>query len=448
MSSCKNIISILFTIILLFSLSGCALISETETFLKPPKLTEQHEKIYKALRNSNSSKISLKYPKTGKYLSPFVVANIDDEPTDEAVVFYEKTDLSGDEVSSLRFNILDQNNNEWYSIYDFSLNEANEIDRVYITKLGSYDKTAVIIGISNQTEKEARILFYDKESISSVHSLGSYSQMDICDLNNDGENELLLIDLKTSGKTAKLKWYNSDFVLTESLVLDLSEMDTETIQLLYGPSKPHNGETIIYADSFINTNTIHTEFLCLDKTSDSLKLKKLEPENSDEIDTVRPYSLASRDIDSDGFIEIPIYYVFKEDLNKPETEQMKLTNWFVYQNNKLIKKHSGYYNINDGYAFLFPDRWEDNVSVRIENNDAVFFFCSQNKQIELFRICTRTKDEKEMFISNNKNKYPHIDEIYSTGNIVYLACIAQQNEKNMAMLPSMTEISFGFKPIE
>lgn len=448
MSSCKIIFSIFLAFILVFSFSGCALISETEIFLKPPKLTEQHEKIYKALINSNSSKISLKYPKTGKYLSPFVVANIDGEPTDEAVVFYENTELSGDEVSSLRFNILDQENNEWISVYDFSLNEANEIDRVYISKLGSYDRTAVIIGISNQTDKEARIFFYDKDSISSVQSLGTYSQMDICDLNNDGENELLLIDLKTSGKTAKLKWFNSDFILTESLLLDLSEMDTETIQLLYGPSKYHNGETIIYADSYINTNTIHTELLCLDNTSDSLKLKKLEPENADSMDTVRPYSLASRDIDSDGFIEIPMYYVFKEDLNKPETEQMKLTNWYVYQDNKLIKKHSGYYSINDGYAFLFPERWKDDVSVRIENNDAIFFFCSQNKQIELFRICSRTKDEKEMFIANNKNKYPDIDEIYSTGNIVYLACIAQQNEKNSAMLPSIAEISFGFKPID
>ncbi len=448
MNSCKIIISILISVLIIFSFSGCALISETETFLKPPKLTEQHEKIYKALINSNSSKISLKYPKTGKYLSPFVVANIDGEPTDEAVVFYENTELSGDEVSSLRFNILDQKNNEWFSIYDFSLNEANEIDRVYISKLGSYDRTAVIIGVSNQTDKEARIFFYDKDSISSVQSLGNYSQMDICDLNNDGENELLLIDLKPSGKTAKLKWFNSDFILTESLVLDLSEMDTDTVQLLYGPSKPRNGETIIYADSYINTNTIHTEFLCLDQTSETLKLKKLEPENADVIDTVRPYSLASRDIDGDGFIEIPIYYVFKEDLNKPETEQMKLTNWYVYQENKLIKKHSGYYNINDGYAFLFPDRWEDNVSVRIENNDAIFFFCSQNKQIELFRICSRTKEDKQNFISNNQNKYPQIDEIYSTGNIVYLACIAQQNDKNSDMLPSISEISFGFKPIE
>ncbi len=433
---------------MLVGLSGCAIFSETETFLKPPKLTEQHEKIYKALINSNSSKINLKYPKTGMYLSPFVVANIDDEPTDEAVVFYENTELSGDEISSLRFNILDQMNNEWYSVYDISLNEANEIDRVYISKLGSYDRTAVIIGINNQTEKEARIFFYDKDSMRSVQSLGTYSQMDICDLNNDGENELLLIDLKPNAKTAKLKWYNSDFILTESLLLELSEKDTETMQLLYDTSKSNNGETLIYADSYINTNTIHTELLCLDRNSDSLKLKKLEPENADEIDTVRPYSLASRDIDGDGAIEIPIYYVFKEDLNKPETEQMKLTNWYVFENNKLIRKHSGYYSINNGYAFLFPERWEDNVSVRIENNDVIFFFCSQNKQIELFRICTRSKDEKQNFISHNTNKYPQIDEIYSNGNIVYLACIAQQNTNNKTMLPSMTEISFGFKPIE
>lgn len=453
MNICSKVISVIITVITAVSLTGCALVSETETFLKPPKLSEQHEKIYNALAQTipKTSKINLKYPKTGKYLSPFVVANIDDEPTDEAVVFYEKTKVSGNEISSLRFCILDQKNNEdneWESVYDLSLEEGNEIDRVYISKLGSYDKTAIIIGVSNQTDKEARIVFYDKDSMNDDQSLGTYSQMDICDLNNDGQNELLLIDLTPSGNTAKLKWFNSDFVLTESLLLELSDKDIETSQLLYGPSKSHGGDTIIYADSYINTNTIHTELLCLDKNSGPLKLKKIEPENSDEVDTVRPYFLTSRDIDGDGFIEIPYYYVFKDDQNKPETEQTKLTKWYVLKDNKLIRKYSGYYSINNGYAFLFPDRWGDNVSAKIENDDVIFYFSDNGSQIELFRISIVEKVNKINFISQNKSKYHQIEEIYTNGNMVYMACICNQNDNNKDKLPTMTEISFGFKPIE
>ena len=53
------------------------------------------------------SNITLKYPKNGEYRSAYVIANIDDEPTDEAMVFYEYTS-NGSEEDGLRVNILDK----------------------------------------------------------------------------------------------------------------------------------------------------------------------------------------------------------------------------------------------------------------------------------------------------------------------------------------------------
>ena len=72
-------------------LTGCDMGTSVEPYLKPPKLSEQHEQIYNALINTEGSKINLKYPKSGSYLSAFVVSDIDDEPTEEAIVFYEKS---------------------------------------------------------------------------------------------------------------------------------------------------------------------------------------------------------------------------------------------------------------------------------------------------------------------------------------------------------------------
>ena len=114
-------------------LSGCAIGAGIETYLKPPKLSEQHEQIYSALINTEGSKINLKYPKSGSFLSAFVVADIDDEPTDEAIVFYEKTNYTANDFSTLRINFLDQKEGRWDSMYDFAA-EGTEVERVFISK--------------------------------------------------------------------------------------------------------------------------------------------------------------------------------------------------------------------------------------------------------------------------------------------------------------------------
>jgi hypothetical protein len=73
--------------------------------LTPPKLSGEEEQIYQALQEAAGSDIRLKYPKSGSYLSAFIIADIDEESGEEAIVFYEKNNLS---PAGLRINILDK----------------------------------------------------------------------------------------------------------------------------------------------------------------------------------------------------------------------------------------------------------------------------------------------------------------------------------------------------
>ena len=69
-------------------LSGCSG-ATVENLLTAPKLTQEQNEIYQALINSSGSSIKLKYPRGGEFRSAFVLQNIDDEPGEEALVFYE-----------------------------------------------------------------------------------------------------------------------------------------------------------------------------------------------------------------------------------------------------------------------------------------------------------------------------------------------------------------------
>lgn len=427
------------------SLSGCTIISGIESYLKPPKLSEQHEQIYNALINADGAKISLKYPKSGSYLSAFVVADIDDEPSDEAIVFYEKSNFTGSDISTLRINFLDQKNGRWESMYDFAA-DGNEVERVFISKLGASDITNVIVGTGSPTEKSAQLFFYNNEQKPEPQSLGTYAVMDVRDLNNDSENELIMINSNPDGNTAQLKWLNSSNTLVSGPVYKLTENTTDIVQLIYG--KLNGDITAVYLDSYISTNTIITEILRPEVHDDTIMLTPVTADNAEAEPinrTVRKSSLVSRDIDGDGIVEIPVNTVFKGYEDKPETEQINMTGWYVLENNMFVRKYTSYYSITDGYAFMIPEKWEDKVTVRSVNDDIIFCRYDENpqKQTELMRICVAGSSEAEAIIQ--EKEYADYEQIYSYGDTVYLACLPDISSDPLTL--SASEILFNFKII-
>jgi len=93
-------------------LCGCSLNMSIDTLLTPPKLSEQQQQIYNALKSYTGANISLKYPKSGNYLSAFIIDDIDGDSDNEAIVFYEKNTMSA-EKNSLRINVLDHDETGW-----------------------------------------------------------------------------------------------------------------------------------------------------------------------------------------------------------------------------------------------------------------------------------------------------------------------------------------------
>ena len=172
-------------------LSGCTFSTSIDGLLSPPKLSVEQEQIYEALRRAAGSNISLKYPKTGDYLSAFIVSDIDGDGEDEALVFYEKTLLQSEE-NALRLNVLDQINGSWRSVYDLAAGGA-EVEKVMISRLGSNSRTNIIVGYSMVNRGERVLSVYDYRDGALTETLNSsYSLADVCDLDQNGENELLI----------------------------------------------------------------------------------------------------------------------------------------------------------------------------------------------------------------------------------------------------------------
>jgi len=171
----------------------------------------------------------------------------------------------------------------------------------------------------------------------------------------------------------------------EAAITALSEDFTECTQLLCGNTE--NGEPAIFIDGVVGPSAIRTEILRLSEN----RLTRT-PQNNPLFDSVRPSGYAAQDIDGDGIVEIPGCNVFPgyEDLS--ETEQITMTSWYTFSDNRLIKKHTGYYSINEGFFFLLPDRWKNKVTLKRDNVAEELVFCAysgslQGSTNELLRLC-------------------------------------------------------------
>ncbi|MDE7228867.1 MAG: hypothetical protein K2N56_00170, partial [Oscillospiraceae bacterium] len=183
-------IKIVLICVLCLLLCGCS--AAVENMLTPPKLNAEQNEIYGALINSVGQNVKLKYPRSGDYRSAFVLYNLDDEPDDEAMVFYESSNVQSGE-SSLRLKFFDKHDGKWEAVYDMAC-AGSEIDSVSFTTLGNTGFVDIIMRYTllNQTEKVFSVVKYDSVTPKQMYT-SSYSCLEVYDINDDGLNELLAV---------------------------------------------------------------------------------------------------------------------------------------------------------------------------------------------------------------------------------------------------------------
>ena len=365
-----------FILLMTLMLAGCSTTGlSVENLLSSPKLDPQQNEIYQALINSTGTAVKLKYPRSGEYRSPFVIQNIDDEITDEALVFYTSESVQSGEAA-LRLKVLDQYDGKWQAMYDLAC-IGSEVDSISFTSLGQENKTDIVVRYSmlNQTEQTFSVMSYNAGILKELYA-ASYSCLEFMDLNNDGYNELVTVyDDKVGGVSAAMM-----FGRTENGLEKLSETQ------LVGS----HAEIVSTTKGFVSEN-IPALFLDYSRGQGQYGTDVIYCRNNvlispDSVDPETDSSIVSRftndymadifctDIDNDGFVEIPSTTPLPgyEALNK--AEQLCAVQWYTIQNNNFVMEHYGYYSSKFRFVLLFPNRWRGVVSAvpNLQDNEIIF----------------------------------------------------------------------------
>lgn len=424
----KRFLALIVSFLLIISMSGCSIgQSGIDGLLSAPKLTEEQSEIHQALIQNVGSNISLKYPKSGDNRSAFVIENIDNEPTKEAIVFFQYTDPEND-TGTVMVEILDQNSKgDWESVYEFP-GAGPVVDQIAIKNLGYDDKPSIIIGYStlNLEDKQFQIYSYSQGQMSSIYT-DKYSIMHIIDLDGKGHNDIITIstDSETGLSTASLLRSNSGKIVSVDKIAMTSGTSAYVSSAI---GKTADGSSALFVDATKSTGIIQTEVVSY--SYEKLQNPMVTFSNKLMRRTSRPSRYVSKDIDNDSVVEIPEIQAAPgyEDYDESQEDKQYLTIWNVYRDSySLEEKYMGYYKISDGYVFMFPDKWKNKVTVKIDEATGETVFYKYNKNLsqsiqELLRFNVADSDE-----ISNYGKQGYIAVSFSD-QIAYVAKISNSDD--------------------
>lgn len=428
-------------------MSGCSAVSFTvDGLLNAPKLTEEQSEIHQALIAAVGSNITLKYPKNGENRSAYVIADIDGEEGDEAIVFYEYG--SGGNGDGLRVNLLDKDDKgKWYSVKELA-GAGTDVDRVIISPMGDYNRTSVLVGYQTITseDKTLEVYSYSEGDFKRV-GLNTYSVLETLDINSDRYNELIAIERTTNTETGAVSAAASMLDMKDGELVkgDAIEMCTGVVSYeasLTGLLNPEHEAIFIdgmNAEGMMQTEVVYYRYSGLQNPMQQSPEKLLPL-------CTRPAGYFSADMDGDGVVEIPGTQAMTGYENAVAEEMVYMTTWNVYEDFfNLAEKYRGYYSISDGYFFAFPNRWKDKVTVKRDPDTDELVFYKYDGDInssmgEIMRIAVSAKSKSGAFSDDG---YSLID---SKGQLDYLVKLPADRREQLIL--TIDEVKNNFYIID
>ncbi len=419
------------------SLTACSFGSSVDMLLSPPKLSEEQNAVYDALMKDVGKDIKLQYPRAGEYRSAFVFTDLDGDNSDEAVVFYEKAGETAG-TGNVRINIIDRSeNNEWHSVYDHA-GMGTSIERVLFSDIGGSGTMSMMIGYNLLSgDKSAAVYSYRGGILVNDYS-DSYNTMFVTDINRDSFGELILVRTESQLRNASLSLISRDPEtgnVEEKGNVPLDKNASEFVNIASGYVGTNTPAIFIdgLSDRQLTTEIIYS-------LNDTLRNPLYMGESSIIENTRRPAGYLCTDIDLDGVIEIPTRSLLPG-YSESSSEKIYSTDWNIMDNYSIVKKYSSYYNISDGYCFIFPGRWSGVVTAKTDNatGDIVFYKYRvdlTNSTTELMRIA----------VANNSETQTLLEEGYMTiksgNNMNYLVKCPDIEDEPLIL--TGTEISNNF----
>ncbi len=353
-------------------LSGCAFPQTgVESLLAAPLLNEEQNEVYAALVRETGSSIKLLYPQRGENRSAFLLMNLDEEATNEAVAFYQST--TANVTTSIHMAVLDKQDGQWRAVHDISL-EGTQVEDVAVMKEGGVFLLAVGLTYASENTSLLKAYQFNGDIMDEVYS-EDYQAKLICDMDSDDRDDIVLV----RGGTEEAAPFAKLLVYEDGGFAEKGRAATDPTITRYSSIRSgylKNGQQAVYLDGYRGSAAMTTEILGYTENHGQGHLVNLTYDslNVQSYPVDRPLGAECADLNNDLIIEVPGLTPMPG-YSAEQAGAFYLTTWYNFLDGQFEKVKSSYVNASQGYLLDFPESWEGKVSVRksAQSNEMLFY---------------------------------------------------------------------------
>lgn len=333
--------------VFLFMLSGCSSIGSGNNItglLSSPKHSQTESLIAQEIGYYLDENITLKYSQTQGYSAPMQFIDIDDDGTEEALVFYYALNKG----TNIRFALLNYADEKWNIVFDKE-GLGTEVFFFDTIELQGMAGKQIIVGYLPTNISENFFVTYFTDSANPQEDyIEVCEDIFVADVTDNGYSDIVLTNKLFDNKIrVKVLTFGQDNTFKTTGTKVLKRGDVQVTQLTVAETL--QGEPALYIDYADSYNKLYTEAGILQGTAIVNCLC------TDTVGRSWPYAykLNSYDIDGDGIQEIP-------EVSPGETEEasaLKLVEWSDYLQNPQQRKLHGVYDTSENVFIALPEEW-------------------------------------------------------------------------------------------
>jgi hypothetical protein len=394
--------------------------------ISPVSPSGENAGVQNALDEYCKGSFSIKIPAKGSYTTSFIFHDFNVDSHDEAIAFYEPSNNLG----SVRLAFLVKNNDKW-SVQDNINGEATDVNSVDFCDLNNDGIDEIIVCwsvVSKAVGFKVNVYAQDKKDGGSLELKklsDSVSASDfICiDLNSDGSDELLTLANNAVSDSARAQLYT--YTGGKRKLLGTTRIDS-SISSFSNISVGKLGKGIaVYADGIKSDgSSMVTELILWSDYYDSIISPFYSYSTGKTSGTSRNMLINSKDIDSDGTVEIPSDATIKD-----LPSELSAQNWKKYKDSVLIHKCYSIACRRDNFILLIPDDLFGKIKVSYNSDKRETTVSLKSKDKELFKIATVLKSGYD----GVSDKFSDYTEIFSDSGFVYLAKVNKKANKDITI---------------
>ena len=408
-------VSFVFAVIFLFS--GCSLLDffSADSLLRAPKLTGENAALQQAFENVVGKDISLFTPISGEYRASYILVDIDNDKTDEAVVFY----ALNNNISVVHMHILKKSGEIWSSVADI-VGSGTSVYKVDFFNTDDDKNLEVAVTWMVEDSKKGKTLSLYKisgESTADVNAITSIATIQlaeyICfDIDDDSINEILYLYFDTSGEnegnvSARLLDYD---VSVQNLLpvsdLTLNNQIASFVQILASKSGKYRN---IFVDAMTFDGKLFTEVIVYDPDKAVLSVSQLDG-SAMSVFTQRDSTLLCCDYNNDGQYDIPLELEYEKSgvigSTSDIVDPVRYVSWNSYREGILYESSRYFINFADGYEIKIDDFFDEcYIIYDSDKHETQIRSRSYYENDLLFTIRRRSSDTADGLINSFDSEY-------------------------------------------